>query len=202
MKKTIFALATAGAAFAALPAQAAVVDFEDQAAFRCDYGSGASGGFKYTNNFYFCYYSVANPADFPTRPTSTVMASGFSDTHMKALDGLPFTFDSVDLGFGPYADPDGSDTTLVTAFLADNTTVSRVLTVTRDFQTFTFGWTNVASLQFGQLSNNGYLAFDNLVYNAGPVGVPEPASWAMMLAGFGLVGMAMRRRETGVAAAA
>jgi hypothetical protein len=26
-------------------------------------------------------------------------------------------------------------------------------------------------------------------------GVPEPAAWAMMLAGFGLVGAAMRRRE-------
>lgn len=29
--------------------------------------------------------------------------------------------------------------------------------------------------------------------------VPEPATWAMMIAGFGLVGGAMRRRRTGVA---
>ena len=29
-------------------------------------------------------------------------------------------------------------------------------------------------------------------------GVPEPASWAMMLGGFGLVGSAMRRRKTAV----
>jgi hypothetical protein len=27
-------------------------------------------------------------------------------------------------------------------------------------------------------------------------GVPEPASWAMMIAGFGLVGAAARRRRT------
>jgi hypothetical protein len=27
--------------------------------------------------------------------------------------------------------------------------------------------------------------------------VPEPASWLMMLAGFGLVGAGMRRRQTG-----
>ncbi len=34
-----------------------------------------------------------------------------------------------------------------------------------------------------------------------PVGpVPEPASWAMMIAGFGLVGAAMRRRSAGLAA--
>jgi hypothetical protein len=31
-------------------------------------------------------------------------------------------------------------------------------------------------------------------------GVPEPRSWAMMLAGFGLVGFGMRRRRTAVAA--
>ena len=30
--------------------------------------------------------------------------------------------------------------------------------------------------------------------------VPEPASWAMMIAGFGLVGAAMRRREAFLAA--
>ena len=31
-------------------------------------------------------------------------------------------------------------------------------------------------------------------------GVPEPASWAMLIAGFGLTGAAMRRRRTAVAA--
>lgn len=31
---------------------------------------------------------------------------------------------------------------------------------------------------------------------AGPVGVPEPSSWMMMIAGFGLVGAAARRRKT------
>jgi hypothetical protein len=30
--------------------------------------------------------------------------------------------------------------------------------------------------------------------------VPEPASWALMLAGFGLVGLAARRRTTTLAA--
>jgi hypothetical protein len=43
---------------------------------------------------------------------------------------------------------------------------------------------------------------DNLtlaITNAAPA-VPEPASWAMMIAGFGLVGGAMRRRQTTVVA--
>ncbi|MEI6417694.1 MAG: PEPxxWA-CTERM sorting domain-containing protein [Sphingomonadales bacterium] len=39
---------------------------------------------------------------------------------------------------------------------------------------------------------------DNSLYRLGaaPGGVPEPASWALLIAGFGLAGMAMRRRAT------
>jgi hypothetical protein len=35
-----------------------------------------------------------------------------------------------------------------------------------------------------------------VVYNPGPGAVPEPASWAMLLVGFGGVGFAMRRRNS------
>ena len=52
----------------------------------------------------------------------------------------------------------------------------------------------------------GYTFFgiDNLVFTPNAVApvVPEPASWAMMIAGFGLVGGTMRRRATMVAAGA
>ncbi|MBS0504308.1 MAG: PEP-CTERM sorting domain-containing protein [Proteobacteria bacterium] len=36
------------------------------------------------------------------------------------------------------------------------------------------------------------IAFDAIGYD---VAVPEPATWAMMIAGFGFVGAAMRRRR-------
>ena len=45
-------------------------------------------------------------------------------------------------------------------------------------------------LQWGPDANG--VAVDNLDYTAD---VPEPASWAMMIGGFGLVGSAMRRRR-------
>ena len=37
-------------------------------------------------------------------------------------------------------------------------------------------------------------------FSVTPPGVPEPASWAMLIAGFGLTGAAMRRRRLAVAA--
>ncbi|PZU07588.1 MAG: hypothetical protein DI605_15360 [Sphingomonas sp.] len=40
----------------------------------------------------------------------------------------------------------------------------------------------------------GYYVFDNVTYSAGPSAVPEPATWAMFIGGFGLVGGTMRRR--------
>jgi len=33
-------------------------------------------------------------------------------------------------------------------------------------------------------------------FAASSAGIPEPASWAMLIAGFGLVGSALRRRNT------
>lgn len=45
-------------------------------------------------------------------------------------------------------------------------------------------------------NNNG---FAGVTFGAGGT-VPEPASWAMMIAGFGLVGAAMRRRAVALAA--
>jgi hypothetical protein len=51
------------------------------------------------------------------------------------------------------------------------------------------------SVNFGGVADQ--IAFDNITLGAstpGNPGVPEPATWAMMIMGFGLVGSAMRRR--------
>lgn len=50
---------------------------------------------------------------------------------------------------------------------------------------------NVGGLRFGATQNA--FEFDNVA-----IAVPEPATWAMMIAGFGLVGGAMRRRRSTV----
>jgi hypothetical protein len=50
------------------------------------------------------------------------------------------------------------------------------------------------SIDFGGTAN--FVVYDNITFGSvNPGGVPEPAAWAMMLAGFGLVGAAMRRRQ-------
>jgi hypothetical protein len=55
------------------------------------------------------------------------------------------------------------------------------------------------SIDFGGGAN--FVAYDNITFgSATPGGVPEPASWAMLIAGFGLVGAAQRRRKVALAA--
>jgi hypothetical protein len=54
------------------------------------------------------------------------------------------------------------------------------------------------SVSFAGVANQ--IVFDDITFGSDQPGgggvVPEPATWAMMLAGFGLVGAAMRRRRT------
>ncbi len=57
-----------------------------------------------------------------------------------------------------------------------------------------FGGT-AKSIEFAGVAN--YVVFDDVTFGSatpGP-GVPEPASWALMIAGFGMVGSALRRRR-------
>ena len=52
-------------------------------------------------------------------------------------------------------------------------------------------------ITFRDNSDGAGVRFQNFSYNSVAAGgVPEPASWAMMIAGFGLAGTAMRRRAT------
>ncbi len=199
MRKRVVATTAALAAFTAFasPALAATVDFEDQAAFRCDFSGSSSGGLSYSNSFAFCYYSPSNPADFPTPITSTVMASGYSDTTFNTTSGGAFNLGSVDLAFGPFNHGGlTSDTTFVTGNLVGGGTLTTTLTVGYGFQTYNLNWSNLSSVTFSALQGGSeYLAFDNLTYSAAGA-VPEPATWALMILGFGAVGGAMRRRQS------
>ena len=52
----------------------------------------------------------------------------------------------------------------------------------------------------GMLAGNSYINIHDSVYPGGEISgqlraVPEPATWAMMLVGFGAIGMTMRRRR-------
>lgn len=62
-----------------------------------------------------------------------------------------------------------------------------------------FGLTSTDGITSIQVSQTGgFAVIDNVSFNGSTV--PEPASWALMVAGFGLVGVAARRRTSVVSA--
>ena len=73
--------------------------------------------------------------------------------------------------------------------------------------TYTIDTAGTYNLTFGVVnwSDSSYqtgLAYDGAVIGDTPIpnpGVPEPATWAMLIAGFGLVGATMRRRRAAIA---
>ena len=73
--------------------------------------------------------------------------------------------------------------------------MNQTISYTGAFDNFSFAYTDASGNPFtggGTAAIGLQEIIDDISFRAG--GVPEPAAWAMMLAGFGLVGSAMRRR--------
>ena len=204
VKLLLIALVPVAASIAGGSAAAGVVTFEEKGPeFSCVTGDQASGGLNFSTNSFVCYYTVAEPADFPTAITSTVAAFGFSDVVIAPTAGGVFNLYSVDLAFGPFGHNGATnETTLVTGYVFGGGTLTTTLSVGYGFETHTLNWANLTSVTFAQFASAEYLGFDNVVsnvdYSVG--GVPEPATWALMIGGFGFVGAAMRRRAKVVTA--
>lgn len=63
-----------------------------------------------------------------------------------------------------------------------------------------FGFTGAGITSVNiSLDRSDWVFIDNLTYSSVAGAVPEPATWAMMVMGFGLVGAAARRRAAGKA---
>ena len=191
--------AVVAAALVAPAAQAVTLDFDSQG------GTVANG------------YGGLDWANFYTLDATTYDASGY-------VNGLVSPKLVALNGFGNPASISGSGFTLnsgyFTAAWNDGLTVDAqgfvggVLTFSKTFVIDTagptleaFNWANLSGVTFtssGGVSHgyNGggeHFALDNLTVNESGA-VPEPASWALMLGGFGMVGGAMRaRRRTAVA---
>ncbi len=110
---------------------------------------------------------------------------------VAALNGGLFNLASFDIAAAFNNSPGTSFT--ATGFLGGGT-VGTISGSLGEFATFAGFGTSTDRVVFNGSGGGGGFELDNLKFSA-VSGVPEPATWAMMLLGFGAVGASMRRRR-------
>ncbi|MDO6414818.1 PEPxxWA-CTERM sorting domain-containing protein [Sphingomonas sp. BIUV-7] len=105
----------------------------------------------------------------------------------SAADGLSFTSGTAD----------GNTSFSIDFFSATGALVdSRAVTTVSGYANYSFsGLTPFAGFTIFDNTDTFGLRFQNFSYNSVSSSVPEPASWALMVAGFGAIGGALRNRR-------
>lgn len=196
----IVALAAAASIAIASPANAAVL-VADGVTYDLTLNSITNGGL--TGNFTLAISGINTASDTEGGRTG-INAFALNDPSLgNAVSGTSSGFTFMTGGLNA-AGCDGSGNFFCFANSGYNpgspipSSLSLMFSVTSD----TAGsWANYATPDF-KIDWVGSKKNYDLVSLAIPVnnGVPEPATWAMMLVGFGGIGMAMRRRRKGVLA--
>jgi hypothetical protein len=197
MKKTILAAAAAWALTAAA-AQAAVVtiDFESGSAGAVIGSDYAALGATFSGAY---YYGCGGGCPAP--------AFGHFASGLAASAPITVTFATLQSSVSFVSVSDSS--LIASAYDASNT----LLDSTSDLQGFpisgapvVLSGANIAYVTFAPKDNVFFFGYgiDDLTFNSGRSGggVPEPASWTLMILGFGGVGATLRCRRRNAAEAA
>lgn len=173
----------------AAPASAAIIDFNDL--------PGGSAGTTLTiGNVTF-----ASPVELFITPvfTDTGVTNGLCSRTAGTIgceSDLMVTFATPVSGFGVTVD--GANTSAATinalAVLADGSSQSISFDGFEPItaKTLTFGSLQIRSVTFSTTDPQGF-SFDNFTFDT--TAVPEPATWALLIAGFGVIGGDLRRRR-------
>lgn len=197
IKSLIAALALVGAA-GAVPASATTITFEGLAT-----SSTVQNGYAGLNwkNVFVQSTVNATASGYVNGVVSGSKVALINPRFVTSISAIssPFTLNS---GFFMAGWNDGLVITAL-GFVDGVQSYSTSFTVGTAASSFqTFNWTNLSQVSFSATGgvNHGYsgagthFAFDNLVINEAPA-VPEPATWAMMLVGFGAIGAGVRSRR-------
>lgn len=209
VKTMIAALCATAAMVAASTANAAttVLDFDDLAQAGTGRKTISQNNFKY-QGFNFRSVYVGDPnfftlgLDDPTNadPNGTTFGHTWEgyETHVTKQDGSTFDVFSVDIADILNAGAANSGRFRFT--FADNTQKSFNFVTDSNvgLQTLVFDVKNVTGMLFyADVGEN--IQVDNIRLTGNVAAVPEPATWAMMIMGFGGIGATLRRRRTALA---
>ncbi|HEX3365116.1 PEPxxWA-CTERM sorting domain-containing protein [Phenylobacterium sp.] len=198
-------------------AGAAVINFNSHTTYTAAGTSFSEGGMNFWGLELFFIPPdgmMPSPSTFDSTVTTPIMAASTEPVTMSLVSGAPFDLQSVDMGLGWYNLP-GGDTETITGTKANctddgsgNCLVQDAFHVGYGFTTYTLSadFTDLSSVSFGAMTpqdfggftGSGWVGSDNITFSSpGEVGepVPEPASWGLMILGFGAIGGLLRGRR-------
>jgi hypothetical protein len=212
--KLLAAAATAAAFVMANPAQAAFVTID----FESDASAAVADGFT-SNDYADLAFSTDLGAGLevgnftPQSDGKGLLAR--SDTNGNFIKGVfgdgPHAFLSMDFGNDDPFFTIAGQRAVLTVYLGAALVGQTFVVMNRNdimdqtigfnfgpFDNFTFAYTDAAGNPFtgGPGTNVGLIeVIDNITFDVADRAVPEPATWAMMIMGFGGVGAIVRRRR-------
>ncbi len=132
----------------------------------------------------------------------------YEDDFTLSLNGAPILVGTFNLGGGGdnvvYSNPNGGTVDNISGngtnvtFAGGQVVVDEPLTLLKGTNTLTFNYTSLGGPDHAGFQGLGDEGWG--LEKVGVTGVPEPATWAMMLVGFGGLGAAMRSRRGQAAA--
>ncbi len=190
MHKSVVAAAVLCGSIVGAPASATLIDFNSYTPLNTC-GTFSTGGLTFSTNTGTCV------ADWNPNPISTngtpALIYGYGDLEITRTGGGLFEITTFSAGISWYSVQTFYPIHVLATF-ADNTTISGTFHIGLGFGTSNASGPLLKKLAFTGLPD-GYVAIDDITVNFGAV--PEPTSWAMLIAGFGIVGATMRmRRQT------
>lgn|SRR5450830_435475 len=198
--KPSFFLAALFVTLFANSAFATVIDFEKTTPLYVQQPVFTSNDFEFNSPFALLWkfdseahpYYGTNYSGANNETTFLTFYSGSGALNVRHAGGTAFNLISLDLGLGFFNDSISSATVNLTGNLIGGEVVSQSFEVNKKFQTFNLNLLNLTALNIrASNAQTMYLVADNFNVTA----VPEPETYALLLAGIGLVYVTVSRRR-------
>ncbi len=203
MKKSLIALALAMAAGGAV-AGPTVIDFETVPVGM--FSTLATGGYTLSSTEFFTQVVGANSPEsgsFSGNGTTRVVSFNSTPVTLASSNGGAFSLTSFEGGESWITEPHqwARQIQVVGTLVGGGTTTAvfdldLVKNAQTGLQVFSLGssFHNLSKVTFTGLGGNPEFSLDNIAVNA-VTAVPEPGTYAMLLAGLGLLGLSKRRKR-------